>query len=72
MKKTEILNQARQSTIKEISAKIAIERKQLLTLQQEKILGKLTNIAKIGQTKRQIARLATVLDEKVSQTVEQK
>jgi len=70
MKKTDLINQARSSTIKEISGKIANERKQLLILQQEKILGKLKNVSTIGQLKRQIARLSTVLDEKVSQSVD--
>ena len=70
MKKTDLINQARSSTIKEISGKIANERKQLLILQQEKSLGKLKNVSTIGQLKRQIARLSTVLDEKVSQSVD--
>ena len=69
MKKTETLNKARRSTIKEISVKITENRKQLFTLNQEKILGKLKNVSEIGQIKKEIARLATVLDEKVSESV---
>jgi len=69
MKKTETLDKARRSTIKEISVKITENRKQLFTLNQEKILGKLKNVSEIGQIKKEIARLATVLDEKVSESV---
>ncbi|KKU44166.1 MAG: 50S ribosomal protein L29 [Berkelbacteria bacterium GW2011_GWA2_46_7] len=69
MKKTETLDKARRSTIKEISVKITENRKQLFTLNQEKILGKLKNVSAIGQIKKEIARLATVLDEKVSESV---
>lgn len=69
MKKTETLDKARRSTINEISVKITENRKQLFTLNQEKILGKLKNVSQIGQIKREIARLSTVLDEKVSETV---
>ncbi|MEK7202381.1 MAG: 50S ribosomal protein L29 [Patescibacteria group bacterium] len=69
MKKTEILDKARRSTLKEISDKITENRKQLFTLNQEKILGKLKNVAEIGQIKRNIARLSTILDEKVSESV---
>ncbi|MDO8650128.1 MAG: 50S ribosomal protein L29 [Candidatus Berkelbacteria bacterium] len=69
MKKTETLDKARRSTIKEISVKITENRKQLFTLNQERILGKLKNVSEIGQIKKEIARLATVLDERVSESV---
>ncbi len=69
MKKSELLDKTRKSTIKEISAKITEERRQIFNLNQEKILGKLKDIAAIGRTKRRIARLLTVLDEKVSESV---
>lgn len=69
MKKTETISKARRSTIKEISVRIAEEQKKLFNLNQEKILGKLKNVAEIGQIKRDIARLSTVIDEKVSESV---
>ncbi|MEK7535352.1 MAG: 50S ribosomal protein L29 [Patescibacteria group bacterium] len=69
MKRTETLDKARRSTINEISVKITENRKQLFTLNQEKILGKLKNVSEIGQIKKEIARLATVLDEKVSEAL---
>ncbi|MDP3993281.1 MAG: 50S ribosomal protein L29 [bacterium] len=69
MKKTETLDKARRSTLKEISDKITESRKQLFTLNQEKVLGKLKNVSEIRQIKRNIARLSTVLDEKVSESV---
>ena len=69
MKKTETLDKARRSTVGEISARIAEERKQLLNLNQEKILGKLKNVSQIGRIKRDIARLSTVLDQLVSESI---
>ncbi|MEK7171104.1 MAG: 50S ribosomal protein L29 [Patescibacteria group bacterium] len=69
MKKTELLDKARRSTTTEISAKIAEERTHLFTLKQDIVLGKLKNVAQIGQIKRNIARLSTILDEKVSELV---
>ena len=69
MKKTEIIDKARRSTLKEISDKITESRKQLFTLNQEKVLGKLKNVSEVRQIKRNIARLSTILDEKVSETV---
>ena len=69
MKRKEFLDKSRRLTIREISGKIAEERKQLFTLNQEKVLGKLKNVAKIGQLKHDIARLLTLLDEKVTETI---
>lgn len=69
MKRKEFLDKSRRLTTSEISGKIAEERKQLFTLNQEKVLGKLKDVAKIGQLKRNIARLLTLLDEKVSETI---
>lgn len=70
MSHTEELQKIRHWSVKEISGKITESKKELFTLNQEKILGKLKNVAQIGQKKRAIARLATILDEKISQTIE--
>ncbi len=69
MKKSQVLDQARRSTVKELSDKISKEQKELFTLNQDKILGKLKNIAEIGQIKRNIARLSTILDQKVTESI---
>lgn len=71
MKRKEFLDKSRRLTIKEISVKLSEERKELFTLNQEKVLGKLKDVAKIGRAKRDIARLATLLDEKVSESVKE-
>ena len=69
MKHRDELEQIRRWPIKEISAKITESKKALFILNQEKILGKLKNVATIKAKKREIARLATILDEKVSQEI---
>lgn len=72
MKHREQLERARLLSVKEISVKMAEGRKELFIFQQEKILGKLKNVAQINHKRREIARLATILDEKVSQAQSQK
>jgi len=67
MSRKENLEKTRRWTTKEISGKITESKKALFTLQQEKILGKLKNVAQIRSLKREIARLKTILDEKISQ-----
>ena len=69
MKLKDELQQIRRWSIKEISGKITETKKELFTLNQEKTLGQLKNIAQIGQKKRAIARLATVLDEKMTDSL---
>lgn len=72
MKNREQLERARLLSVKEISVKMAEGRKELFIFQQEKILGKLKNVAQINHKRREIARLATILDEKVSQAQSKK
>lgn len=66
-KRKEFLEKARRLTVGELSGRIAESQKQLFTLNQEKILGKLKNVSQIRQLRVEIARLATIIDEKVSQ-----
>lgn len=70
MKQKELLDKSRRLTVNELSAKIAEERKRLFTLDQEKILGKLKNTAEITATRKNIAKMLTVLDEKVTEALE--
>ena len=72
MSRKDQLESGRRWTTKEISDKIAEGKKELFTLNQEKILGKLKNVAQIGHKKRAIARLATILDEKITHELTKK
>lgn len=65
MKRTEQLTDFRGLTAKQLSVKITEARKKLVTLRQEKVLGKITNLHEITAVRKQIAQLNTVLEEKV-------
>lgn len=69
MKRAELLKELRQSTVKEISAKISSERKEFFILNQDKVLGKIKNVAQIKQRKRNLARMLTTLDEKITENI---
>jgi len=66
-KNAEFLTKAQHLTPKQIFDRINQEKKQLFVLNQEKILGKLKDVSKIRSLRRDIARLSTVLDQKVSE-----
>lgn len=72
MSHKENLDQIRQWTVKELSGKITETKKELFGLNQEKILGKLKNVAAIKQKKKLVARYATVLDQKISAELDKK
>jgi len=67
MKLREQLSGLRSLTEKQLSAKIAMSQKDLVVKQQEKLLGKLKNTASLKAIKKEIARMKTVLDEKILQ-----
>ena len=71
MQTKEQLERARLLSVKDFPVKIVEARKTLFALEQEKILGKLKDTNQIRRKKREIARLATVLDEKVTQMAKQ-
>lgn len=66
MKHKEQLTELRRLTEKQIFGKIKDNQTKLVTLQQDKMLGKLKNTGEINQLKKSVARLFTVLDEKIS------
>lgn len=66
MKHKDVLTQLRASTPAQISDKINDSRAKLITLEQDKILGKLKNAREITATRKFIARAMTILDEKVT------
>lgn len=67
MKTKELLEKSRRLGSKELLAKVNEEQKRLFTLQQEKILGKLKNTGEITSTRKAVARLRTILDEKITE-----
>lgn len=69
MKTTEELQTFRGLTPAQISAKITDSRKKLSSLRQDKVLGKIKNVHEITQIRKSIARLQTILDEKIAAAV---
>lgn len=56
----------RRLTEKELSVKIVENQKKLIIKQQEKLLGKMKNTAELNSLKKEIARMKTILDEKIA------
>lgn len=71
MKRIDQLAGFRRLTEKELSVRIVESQKNLLAKHQEKLLGKLKNTAQIKSQKKEIARMKTVLDEKITANVAQ-
>ncbi len=69
MSKTEQLSGLRRLTDKQLSVKIGESQKNLIAKRQEKLLGKLKNTAELRNLRREIARMKTLLDEKVAAAV---
>lgn len=66
MKRRDALKQHQGLTEKQLSAKIIESQKALVVKRQEKLLGKLKNTTQLRTLRRDIARMKTILDEKVS------
>ncbi len=54
----------RELSVDELRARVAEGKKKLFTLRFQVTSGRLTNTAEIGKTKREIARVLTVLKER--------
>ncbi len=65
MKRSEHLAALERLTDKQLSVKIAESQKSLIVKRQEKLLGKLKNTAELRTMRRDIARMKTLLDQKV-------
>ena len=72
MKQSEQLTALRRLTDKQLSVKIAESQKTLVVKRQEKLLGKLKNTAELSTLRRDIARMKTLLDEKVTAALSEK
>lgn len=69
MKNREELQTFRALTPSQISDKITESRTKLLRLNQEKLLGKVNDVHGISRLKKSIARLSTLLDEKLTNQI---
>lgn len=69
MKHKEELQQLRNLTEKQLSGKINDSQKKLVELEQDKVLGKIKNIREITAVRKGIARMMTILDEKVREKI---
>jgi len=72
MKHKDYLSHARSLTAKDIYGKITENRKKLASLEQDKILGKLKNPHEIKAMRLEIARLNTIMDEKLVASLKEK
>lgn len=71
MKVKDQLSGLRRLTEGELSDKIINSQKNLVVKHQEKLLGKLKNTAELNYLKKEIARMKTILDEKVTARLEE-
>lgn len=69
MKRKDFLKDARSLSVEKISAKITEAQKQLVNLQQAKILGKLKNVREITHLRKDVARYQSVRDEKLIESI---
>jgi ribosomal protein L29 len=67
MKRRDLLSDIRGLSTEKLSGKIAESQKKLVLLQQDKLLGKLKNVRELSVLKTDIARMKTVLDEKITE-----
>lgn len=70
-KRLEQLREIKALPLNQISGRITEAQKKLAMLRQDKLLGKLKNPKEIGELKKTIARLKTILDEKVTQNIKE-
>ncbi len=67
LKTQDQLRDFRHLTERQILDKITESKKAMLVYKQDQMLGKLKNTAQIRELRKAIAKLATILDEKITQ-----
>ena len=72
MKRRDELQELRSLPVKKISDKITESQKQLILLEQDRLLGKIKNTRQLSTLRRSIARMKTILDEKITAEIENK
>lgn len=71
MKRNDFIKEIRHLSVEQLTGKIRESKQRLIELDQEKLLGKLKDVASRKFIRRQIAQMATVRDEKVSEKVKE-
>ncbi len=69
MKNNDFIKEVRHLSVEQLTGKIQESKQRLIELDQEKLLGKLKDVASRKYLKRQIAQMLTIRDEKVSDKV---
>jgi len=69
MKKIDFLKELRHLSVEQLTGKIQESKRRLVETDQEKLLGKLKNVAERKYLRRQIAQMLTIRDEKISEKV---
>lgn len=72
MKRRDFLREIRGLSLDKLSGKITESEKNIVLLGQDKLLGKLKNPRQITALRSEIARMKTILDEKVAESAESK
>jgi ribosomal protein L29 len=72
VKQKDQLKELRGLSIDKLSGKIAESQKDLVLKQQDKLLGKIKNIKELSILRKSVARMKTVLDEKLAEQVKDK
>lgn len=70
-KRLDALREMKALPVNQIPGRITDAQKKLAMLRQDKLLGKLKNPKELGQLKKTIARLQTVLDEKLTAAIKE-
>lgn len=70
MKKIEQLRELRALSANQLYGRITDSQKKLALFRQDKLLGKLKNTHEITEVRKSIARLQTILDEKLTENIE--
>lgn len=69
MKRRDQITALHRLTDKELSVRITESQKALVVKRQEKLLGKVKNTAQLNSLRKEIARMKTILDEKITATL---
>jgi len=69
-KKRDHLKQLRDLSNQKLSDMISDSQKSLIVKRQEKLLGKVKNTAELKQLRKELARMKTILDEKIMAELE--
>lgn len=69
MKRNDFMKELRHLSVEQLTGKIQESKRRLVEIDQEKLLGKLKDVASRKHLKRQIAQMLTIRDEKIAEKV---